>query len=64
MPLPQLKLFYRPSTQIHFAAYIRCRVFFNRAKLLPFPIQSGRNKRGNMTPKAIAHLHGKCLMDL
>jgi hypothetical protein len=38
--------------------------FFNRAKLLPFPIQSGRNKRGNMTPKAMAHLHGKRLMDL
>jgi hypothetical protein len=38
--------------------------FFNRAKLLPFPIQSGRNKRGNMTPKALAHLHGKRLMDL
>jgi hypothetical protein len=38
--------------------------FFNRAKLLPFPIQSGRNKRGNMTPKAMAYLHGKRLMDL
>jgi hypothetical protein len=38
--------------------------FFNHAKLLPFPIQSGRNKRGDMTPKAMAHLHGKCLLDL
>lgn len=38
--------------------------FFNRAKLFPFPIQSGRNKRGNLTPKAMAHLHGKRLMDL
>jgi hypothetical protein len=38
--------------------------FFNRAKILPFSIQSGRNKRGNMTPKAMAHLHGNCLMDL
>jgi hypothetical protein len=28
--------------------------FFNRAKILPFSIQSGRNKRGNMTPKAMA----------
>jgi hypothetical protein len=38
--------------------------FFNRAKFLPFPIQSGRNKRCNLTPKAMAHLHGKRLMDL
>jgi hypothetical protein len=38
--------------------------FFNRSKFLPFPIQSGRNKRCNMTPKAMAHLHGKRLMDL
>jgi hypothetical protein len=38
--------------------------FFNRSKLLPFPIQSGRIKRGDMTPKAMAHLHGKRLMDL
>jgi hypothetical protein len=39
--------------------------FFNHAKLLPFPIQSGKNKRGNMTPKkTMAHLHGKCLMGL
>jgi hypothetical protein len=38
--------------------------FFNRSKLLPFPIQSGRIKRGDMTPQAMAHLHGKRLMDL
>jgi hypothetical protein len=38
--------------------------FFNRAKILPFSIQSGRNKRGHMTPKAMAYLHGKRLMDL
>jgi len=38
--------------------------FFNRAKILPFSIQSGRNKRGHMTPKAMSYLHGKLLMDL
>jgi hypothetical protein len=38
--------------------------FFNRSKLLPFPILSGRTKRGDMTAKAMAHLHGKRLMDL
>jgi hypothetical protein len=38
--------------------------FFNCAKIFPFAIQSGRNKHGNMTPKAMAHLHGMCLMDL
>jgi hypothetical protein len=38
--------------------------FFNRAKILPFSIQSGRNKRGHMTPKAMAYLQGKRLMDL
>jgi hypothetical protein len=47
-------------TPIFAAAY-----FFNRAKILPFSIQSSRrNKRGNMTPKAMANLHGKRLMDL
>jgi hypothetical protein len=38
--------------------------FFNCAKILPFSIQSGRNKPDHMTPKAMAHLHGKRLMDL
>jgi hypothetical protein len=64
VPLPQLKLICCPSTQIHFGPIFAAAYFFNRAKILPFAIQSGRNKRGNMTPKAMAHLHGKCLMDL
>jgi hypothetical protein len=38
--------------------------FFNCAKILPFSIQSGRNKQGHMTPKAMAHLHRKRVMDL
>jgi hypothetical protein len=38
--------------------------FFNHAKILPFSIQSGRNKQGHMTSKAMAYLHGKRLMDL
>jgi hypothetical protein len=38
--------------------------FFNPAKILPFSIQSSRNKQGHMTTKAMAHLHRKRLMDL
>jgi len=39
-----------------------CALFFNRAKLLPFPIHS-RMKRSDFTPKAMDFLHGKRLMD-
>lgn len=38
--------------------------FFNRAKLMPFPIHLTRTKRSELTPKAMAHLHGKSLMEI
>jgi len=40
-----------------------CALFFNRAKLVPFSIHS-RVSRSNLTPKAMAFLHGKRIMDM
>jgi hypothetical protein len=38
--------------------------FFNRAKLVPFPIHAPRMKRSDLTSKAMAFLHGRRLMDI
>jgi hypothetical protein len=40
-----------------------CALFFNRAKLVPFSIHS-RVTRSDFTPKAMAFLHGKRIMDV
>jgi hypothetical protein len=39
-------------------------LFFNRTKLLNFPIYSRSSSHNYFTPQAMAHLHGKRLMDL
>jgi hypothetical protein len=38
--------------------------FFNRAKLMPFPIHLSQMKRSELTPKAMAYLHGKRVMQM